>query len=941
MKVYRNGVEIFEIKDYRQTGRFMEVATIDATVKTPTPFEFKIGDYVIFDYNGLTYTIYDVAPAKKQARSGTYGEAFSYELRFKADTEQLAICPFLDLVINDNLLSYTSLPSFTTFENVYGIADRLQANMDSLYPGKWRFDVVQTDDAELLETLGEAMEFSISGESCLEGLKKIYDTWGVSFIHTFEDGINVITLGKSAGTTSAFRYGKGQGLRTVKKNLQNTDQLCTRAYVYGSTRNIPARWYNDKEYIGEAQYAPNLMIPPSKWVNGIPQGAYIDAIFDGENRIEKYGLKIKTFSYDGSDGNKDEIYPSIEKITAGVIRTVKEDLGEEENVPSIHFYPDSERMDMVLEGTKITDDGTATDPGYVLWSDKYNAIVKPETIVYPIAEQTGETKYKLLTLQKSFNLCSFDIVKTSRYQIYNEFNDFVKFKKNDLESTVSAALYLQKPSGASIELRKLIFTDTLEGSLQLPNLEYSLDEVGKYTLVVKFNVSWSVDYVTPQFGDDVTLEYSIPTEYNVVLARGQKILPSDFTIKIKQIGFDINNYTASNGASKSIHVKSGMCAGRTFGIKQCTYSEEDDSWVLLCRRIDDSSVSQRFPNSTFPISKDDQFILININMPDLYVYAAMQRLYDTAYADLEYFSRPQYVIEPEIDNLQMARSPQVIKEGMYMPIEEIDLDYVEDTLIDSVTITNRGTELRTFEVTLRNDKVYNKYAKLASRIAELESSLQQANSNANVTPAAEGTDNVVVPENNGGASAGIDEAALEQYLEKKNYATVGYVDDKDKEQFSSLQSNTTTPVSITVGGVTKTITQDKMRSSLGLGTAAYESKDTFATQKALNETDAEVDEHTKIVNTLQQTLAQATATITELQSRLAKVEDWGFQFTMTPQGSRILVTPHNFVSDGAIAFAGQALDEEFEQKIVLITEDEYNTLVESGQVNETKIYYVY
>ncbi len=941
MKVYRNGVEIFEIKDYRQTGRFMEVATIDATVKTPTPFEFKIGDYVIFDYNGLTYSIYDIAPAKKQARSGTYGEAFTYELRFKADTEQLAICPFLDLVINDNLLSYTSLPSFTTFENVYGIADRLQANMDSLYPGKWRFDVVQTDDAELLETLGEAMEFSISGESCLEGLKKIYDTWGVSFIHTFEDGINVITLGKSAGTTSAFRYGKGQGLRTVKKNLQNTDQLCTRVYVYGSTRNIPARWYNDKEYIGEAQYAPNLMIPPSKWVNGIPQGAYIDAIFDGENRIEKYGLKIKTFSYDGSDGNKDEIYPSIEKITAGIIRTVKEDLGEEENVPSIHLYPDSERMDMVLEGTKITDDGTATDPGYVLWSDKYNAIVKPETIVYPIAEQIGETKYKLLTLQKSFNLCSFDIVKTSRYQIYNEFNDFVKFKKNDLESTISAALYLQKPSGASIELRKLIFTDTLEGSLQLPNLEYSLDEVGKYTLVVKFNVSWSVDYVTPQFGDDVTLEYSIPTEYNVVLARGQKILPSDFTIKIKQIGFDINNYTASNGASKSIHVKSGMCAGRTFGIKQCTYSEEDDSWVLLCRRIDDSSVSQRFPNSTFPISKDDQFILININMPDLYVYAAMQRLYDTAYADLEYFSRPQYVIEPEIDNLQMARSPQVIKEGMYMPIEEIDLDYVEDTLIDSVTITNRGTELRTFEVTLRNDKVYNKYAKLASRIAELESSLQQANSNANVIPAAEETDNVVVPENNGGASAGLDEAALEQYLEKKNYATVEYVDDKDKEQFSSLQSNTTTPVSITVGGVTKTITQDKMRSSLGLGTAAYESKNTFATQEALNEMDAEVDEHTKIVNTLQQTLAQATATITELQSRLAKVEDWGFQFTMTPQGSRILVTPHNFVSDGAIAFAGQALDEEFEQKIVLITEDEYNALVESGQVNETKIYYVY
>jgi hypothetical protein len=71
------------------------------------------------------------------------------------------------------------------------------------------------------------------------------------------------------------------------------------------------------------------------------------------------------------------------------------------------------------------------------------------------------------------------------------------------------------------------------------------------------------------------------------------------------------------------------------------------------------------------------------------------------------------------------------------------------------------------------------------------------------------------------------------------------------------------------------------------------------------------------------------------------VEDWGFQFTMTPEGSRILVTPHKFVSEGAIAFAGQELDEEFEHRVVLITEEEYNALVESGQVNETKIYYVY
>ena len=418
-----------------------------------------------------------------------------------------------------------------------------------------------------------------------------------------------------------------------------------------------------------------------------------------------------------------------------------------------------------------------------------------------------------------------------------------------------------------------------------------------------------------------------------------------------------------------------------------------------------------------------------------------------------------------------------------MAIDDLDISiFNEEALIDSVTITNKGTDLRSFEVTLRNDKVYNRYNKLADRIADLESAAQKTASNNAITPVqdtseskveapavgfdekalgeylkeneystkeditalvtpiseevesikisdteqekrltdleklwsydkklnavkttlniiTEGTismsgedegeseDNPTVINSiddisdvaitnpkkgdvltyddvndewvNKPNQAGLDKEELEEYLTDNEYAKKSDIPEagldekalgaylrennyaKQNELFTSMASNTNTPVNITVGGVTKTIEQATLRKSLGLGTAAYESKDTFATQEALNETDAEVDEHTKIVNTLQQTLVQATATIAELQRRLAIVEDWGFQFDMTAEGSRILVTPHNFVSEGAISFSGESINEEFEQKIVLITEDEYNTLVESGQVNETKIYYVY
>ncbi len=189
--------------------------------------------------------------------------------------------------------------------------------------------------------------------------------------------------------------------------------------------------------------------------------------------------------------------------------------------------------------------------------------------------------------------------------------------------------------------------------------------------------------------------------------------------------------------------------------------------------------------------------------------------------------------------------------------------------------------------------------------------------------------------------SGLDENALEKFLEDKKYATQDYVNTKDREQFASLQSNTATPVSVTIGGVTKSIAQDKMRSSLGLGSAAYETKDTFATKKALDETDTTVDAQAETIERLTETLRQANEIISSLQQRLRAVEDWGFQFTMTPQGTRVLVTPHNFASEGAISFAGLSNDEEFEQKIVLITQEGYDELVANGQVNETKIYYVY
>ena len=126
---------------------------------------------------------------------------------------------------------------------------------------------------------------------------------------------------------------------------------------------------------------------------------------------------------------------------------------------------------------------------------------------------------------------------------------------------------------------------------------------------------------------------------------------------------------------------------------------------------------------------------------------------------------------------------------------------------------------------------------------------------------------------------GLDEEALEQFLGEKKYATQTYVDSKDKEQ-------------------------------------SDEAKQLFVSKEALEQT------------------------VMELVERLRAVEDWGFQFALTPQGSRTLVTPYNFVSHGAMAFAGQTYDEEFEHRIVECTLKQYNEWGKAGLVDKTKIYFI-
>lgn len=356
----------------RYSGSYMGVPALDfSEITSPVPIAWEIGDYV--DYRNGRYYLYFLPEPKKQARRGEYGAAFVYSgVQFHSPVKDFEIALFRDIVTDDNLVHFSTMPEVNTYENVPGIARRIQACMDDIFPGKWRIDVYEGHDDDLDSLLHEVKEYSLSGGTCLDALSLIYDLWtNVGWVHTTDRGKDIIIIGGANvrtedNTTVPFSYGKGNGLTAIKRASANKEEFATRLYVYGSDRNLPPRYYNSKNIKdAESVNIPNLMLPIETWgtTDGLPDPrlAYLEA---DEDIIRKYGLIPRVIRFDGTE--REEIYPSIEGLTEARVRQAMIDLGfgNSKYLPS----DTQQRIDEVYDsevpqgkGTMIKPDGTPID----------------------------------------------------------------------------------------------------------------------------------------------------------------------------------------------------------------------------------------------------------------------------------------------------------------------------------------------------------------------------------------------------------------------------------------------------------------------------------------------------------------------------------------------------------------------------------------------------
>ena len=682
----QSGQEIFEGAP-RYVGAYLKPGYLEfSEIGSPAAIDWHVGDYIVYSRTGKTYRLYRTPQTVEQGNAQRYGAAFLYEnVQFFDDSKQLEFCPFTDLVPGDNTIHFSTQNTVSFFGKPLNVAERLQACLEAQYgPGSWAVRIVSTTDADLLELLDTEVEFSVSGANCQQVLDKVYELWnGLGWIHTVENGVNVITIGASnvrtsSNTTVPFAY--DNGLVRVERSIANADRIGTRLYAYGSMKNMDATYYrglNIKD--AESVDIEHLMIPLSSWglTDGLPDAR--KAYIEDASAIASLGLIPRTAYFDGT-GDLPDIFPTIERMTIGEVY----DAGGAGYLPDLNKWARSQRIDEVVSASNPSDHGTSAEQGQK-YAENFSSTLGAVSESFIDHDWLHATIYSATLAHGGKLTLRFG----SNRQVFTL--DSAWGPTFDLRLTITAGTKTQEIPLTVVSVSDTSYYTVLPETVTLTGTTAGALEVKVDGYIGQENDS-TAQGGEGTFTSDPATTISGGVEYE---------LDKTFSLIIPQIGFDIDNY-ADLGNGKTISMKTGMCAGRDFEIKDATYNSSSDSWQLTLYRSVDEDLNIMFPNADYQIAAGDQYVLLDIAMPEMYVTVASQRLLAAAQRLLADISVEQPFYAPQIDAKVVYNEGRVLREGMWM---DVTFDSAQEyVLIDSITIDENGSNIPTYEVALREKK---------------------------------------------------------------------------------------------------------------------------------------------------------------------------------------------------------------------------------------------
>ena len=709
-----NGEQI-TVHGLEYSDSWMGECFVTINFKHEVPINFQIGDYIV--YRGERFEL-NYEPGKdKQARPDTYGEGFVYDsVKFNALQDELARAEFLDVVLNDNELHYTSLPKFPFFvQTLDDLLDRIQANLDEqIGAGLWKIYSRNKErsvqrgalESEWLSVYGEktednvieSMSITVDSQTCWQALALVNEKWNINFIVRGRN-IYVGTTGIEAG--HIFSYGIGNGLYEIVQNADSEQSVITRLRAYGSEKNLPSHYYADlgikyvaniTKVIGastnvelelDIDYIETYFKNKRKYVvSGESQeqsnGWVLQVTFDFQTTITGYvtqsGSSDKCRFYSelkggqvdsGDEESKEKLDAFIAQVNAGNTKMyITSGLNKKIVPSSMKEYAENLPNNMAVNRLML--------PGFphVSLSDFYDSLTEQEK---KYVNPTGKL-HKFST------------------DPYRPYIDSLNIEEIGLRSASQFFDTDDKMNGV-IEIYPTI-EEMQIGGVRVDEIDEGVapDDDGR-------------------FGDNETVK-------NV-----------DIYLN-KAIDFDINDLKDDDF---SISMKDGMCGGRTFKVASST--KVDGRWRLTIERSKDDALELWFPYKDYPIKSGDHFVLTGITLPDSYVKAASLKLLKYAIALLDKNDYTRYVYQPKVDELFMARQHDkaqadetgtikslhdTLKAGDLMNFNDTDLNIEGIISIDQLTIKEEDGKIPTYDITLREDKEVGTIQKIQQQISSLQ-----------------------------------------------------------------------------------------------------------------------------------------------------------------------------------------------------------------------------
>lgn len=720
---HKDGSKLTDVNEEQITVHGLEYSDswmgecfVTINFKHEVPINFQIGDYIV--YRGERFEL-NYEPGKdKQARPDTYGEGFVYDsVKFNALQDELSRAEFLDVVLNDNELHYTTLPKFPFYvQTLDDLLDRIQANLDDqIGTGLWKIysrskersvqrGCLVSDWQSMYgegtnDNVIESMSITVDSQTCWQALALVNEKWDINFIVR---GRNIYVGTTGIQANHIFKYGIGNGLYEIVQNADSDQSVVTRLRAYGSEKNLPSHYYAD---LG-VKYVANITK-----VVGASTNVELELDLD---YIETYFKNPRKYIVSGETG--EQSFGWVLKVTFDFKTEITGYVTQAYNSKKCRFYSELK--------------GTQTDTGDEESKEKLDAFIAQvkagNTKMYITS---GLNKKNIPSSMKEYAenlpnnmsinrlmLPGFPHVSLSDF--YNTLTDEEKKYVNPTGrqhkfSTDPHRPYIDSVNIDQIGLRSASqFFETDDKTNGIIEIYPTIEEME----IGGVRVDEIDEGVAP---DDDGRYDGDPGPNNV-----------DIYLR-KAVDFDIKDLADDDF---SISMKDGMCGGRTFKVASST--KVDGRWRLTIERVKDDALELWFPYKDYPIKKGDHFVLTGIILPDSYVNAASLKLLKYAIALLDKNDYTRYVYQPKVDEIFMARQHDLaekdttgvikslhdtLKAGDLMNFNDTDLNIEGIISIDQLTIKEEDGKIPTYDITLREDKEVGTIQKIQQQISSLQS----------------------------------------------------------------------------------------------------------------------------------------------------------------------------------------------------------------------------